>query len=162
MGRARAHAEKLIHSRPTAIYDVLADYSTHHPKIMPTSLFSDLQVEAGGVGAGTVFHITANVLGRRQRLHMKVSEPEPGRVITETNIDTGVVTAFTVATGEGESITRTRISSEWETNGGVRGLFDRLVTPRLMSRIFARQLRELSDYMDSMGGGQDDSPLGRT
>ncbi len=147
MGRARAHAERLIDARPAAVYAVLADYTTHHPRIMPASLFSNLEVEVGGVGAGTVFHINLRLLGRRQRLHMQVAEPVPGRVLTETNIDTGIVTEFTVDSGEDQSCTRARILSEWETDGGVRGLVDRLVTPPLMKRVFAQQLHELGQYM---------------
>ena len=149
MGRARAQAEQLIGAPPPAVYAVLADYTTHHPRIMPAPPFSDLEVEAGGVGAGTVFHITMRMMGRRQRLHMRVAEPEPGQVLTETNLDTGVVTEFRVAPGGGGLRTLARISSGWETAGGLRGLVDRLATPRLMGRIFAKQLRQLDQYMRS-------------
>jgi hypothetical protein len=147
--RARAHAEDLIDARPTAVYAVLADYTTHHPRIMPPSLFSNLEVETGGVGAGTVFHITLRTAGKQQRLHMRVAEPEPGHVLTETNLDTGVVTMFSVAPGNDGKRTKTQISSEWETAGGLRGLVDRFVAPVLMGRIFTKQLRELSRYMHS-------------
>ena len=149
MGRASARAERLIDAPPGAVYAVLADYTNRHPKIMPAPPFSDLEVESGGVGAGTVFHITVRTAGRRQRLHMRVAEPDPGRVLTETNLDTGVVTVFTVAPGDGEAGTRVRMSSEWETAGGLRGLADRLVTPLLMGRIFAKQLRQLDRYLRS-------------
>jgi uncharacterized protein YndB with AHSA1/START domain len=149
MGRARAHAERWIDAPPAAVYAVLADYTTQHPRIMPASLFSGLEVESGGVGAGTVFHITLRMLGRRQRLHMRVAEPQPGQVLTETNLDTGVVTRFSVAAGDGGSRTLARISSEWEPDAGLRGLADRLVTPRLMGRIFAKQLHQLDQYMGS-------------
>jgi hypothetical protein len=149
MRRTRAHAERVIGAPPAGVYAVLADYTTRHPRIMPASLFSNLEVESGGVGAGTVFHISLRMLGRRQRLHMRVGEPEPGRVLTETNLDTGVVTRFSVTPEDGGSRTLARISSEWETTGGVRGLTDRLVTPLLMGRIFARQLRQLDQYMRS-------------
>ena len=149
MGRARAHAEQLIDAPPAAVYAVLADYTTQHPRIMPASLFSNLEVEAGGVGAGTVFHITARMLGRHQRLHMQVAEPEPGQVLTETNLDTGVVTEFRVAPGDGGSRTRVRMSSQWETDGGLRGLLDRLVTSLVMGRAFTKQLDQLERYMRS-------------
>jgi Polyketide cyclase / dehydrase and lipid transport len=147
MGRARAHAEQPIDAPPAAVYRVLADYTTHHPRIMPASLFSDLEVETGGVGAGTVFHITLRTMGRRQRLHMRVAEPEPGQVLTETNLDTGVVTVFRVAPDGGGSLVS--MSSRWEPAGGLRGLVDRLLTPPLMGRIFAKQLRQLGRYMRS-------------
>ena len=149
MGHARAHAEQLVDASPAAVYAVLADYTTHHPQIMPVPPFSNLEVETGGVGAGTVFHITVRMLGRRQRLHMRVAEPQPGQVLTETNLDTGVVTEFTVAPREGGSRTLAGMSSEWETKSGLRGLADRLVTPRLMGRMFAKQLRQLDQYMRS-------------
>ena len=149
MGRTRAQAERLIGASPAAVYAVLADYTTHHPRIMPAPPFSDLEVESGGVGAGTIFHITVRMLGRRQRLHMRVAEPAPGQVLTETNLDTGVVTEFTVAPRDGGSRTLAGMSSEWESQGGVRGLVDRLVTPRLMGRMFAKQLHQLDQYMRS-------------
>ena len=149
MGRARAHAEQPIDAAPAAVYEALADYTTHHPRIMPAPPFSDLEVESGGVGAGTIFHITVRMLGRRQRLHMRVAEPEPGQVLTETNLDTGVVTQFRVTPRDGPSRTLVRMSSQWETAGGLRGLADRLVTPLLMGRIFGKQLRQLDRYMHS-------------
>ncbi len=149
MGRTRAQAERVIGAPPAAVYAVLADYTTQHPQIMPASLFSNLTVESGGVGAGTVFHITLRMLGRRQRLHMRVGEPEPGQVLTETNLGTGVETRFAVAPRDGGRRTLARISSEWETAGGLRGLADRLMTPRLMGSIFARQLRQLDQYVRS-------------
>lgn len=170
MGRARAESERLVEAPPDAVYAVLADYTTHHPRIMPPSLFSDLEVEEGGIGAGTVFHITVRAMGRRQRLHMRVAEPEPGRVLTETNLDTGVVTEFRVAPGDGVSSTRARISCEWEADGGLRGWADRLATPRLMRRAFSQQLRDLGRYMRSRqaldapasGRVEHDNPNGRS
>jgi uncharacterized protein YndB with AHSA1/START domain len=149
MGRARAQAERLIDAPPAAVYAVLADYTTRHPRIMPAPPFSDLEVESGGAGAGTIFHITMRMLGRRQRLHMRVAEPEPGRVLTETNLDTGTVTEFSVAPRDGGSRTMAGMSSAWETKGGLRGLADRLVTPRLMGRMFAKQLHQLDQYVRS-------------
>lgn len=148
MARAHAHAERLIDAQPAEVYAVLADYTTHHPRIMPASLFSDLEVEKGGVGAGTVFHITLHTLGKRQQLHMRVAEPEPGSVLTETNLDTGVVTEFRVS-GNGGASTMARISSDWETDGGLRGWIDRLLTPRMMRRIFTKQLGALDEYVQS-------------
>lgn len=157
MALARAQAEQLIEAQPDAVYAVLADYRTHHPRIMPSS-FSNLEVETGGVGAGTVFHITVRMLGRRQELHMQVAEPDPGRVLTETNLDTGVVTEFTVGSANGASSTLARMSSEWEPEGRVRGLIDRVVTSRLMRRVFAQQLRQLGEYMHSSQAPTADRP----
>jgi hypothetical protein len=146
MAVARVHAEKSIEAHPAAVYEVLADYSTHHPRIMPPDHFSNLEVESGGVGAGTVFHITARVGGRRQRLHMRVAEPEPGHVLTETNLDTGVVTEFTVSGNSGT--THVEMSSEWDAPG-LRGWLDRLLTVRMLRRLFTEQLDQLDRYVHS-------------
>jgi len=48
MARVLAHAEKAITASAADVYDVLADYRTHHPRIMPPDHFSDLEVESGG------------------------------------------------------------------------------------------------------------------
>jgi hypothetical protein len=146
MSTASVRAEERIEARPETVYAVLADYRTHHPRIMPPA-FSDLRVEEGGVGAGTVFTIAVRVLGRRQRLHMRVAEPEPGRVLTETDLDTGVVTEFAVLPADGGTLAR--MSSSWETAPGLRGLADRLVRPQLERRTFADQLRRLDRYARS-------------
>jgi hypothetical protein len=139
----------MIDARSGAVYEVLSDYAVHHPRIMPSSIFTNLTVEKGGVGAGTVFHITLRMAGKRQRLHMRVGEPKPGHVLTETNLDTGLVTVFTVSADYENGRTHAQISSEWETAGGVSGLIDRLVAPILMERIFTKQLRQLDQYMHS-------------
>lgn len=150
MGTAHAHAEQRIDAKPDAVYEVLADYATHHPHIMPASMFSDLEVEEGGVGTDTVFHITLHVPGKRQRLHMRVGEPEPGTSITETNLDTGQVTVFRVEPDPDGGGTLVGISSDWDTDGGVKGMVDRLITPVLMERIFSKQLDELDRYLRAL------------
>lgn len=148
-GPAHAHATRRIPSAPASVYAVLADYVDHHPQVMPPDLFSDLEVEEGGIGSGTVFHITIRVAGHSQRLHMRVDEPEPGRVLTETNLDTGVVTAFTVQSDDGADTALTRISSEWQPKAGAGGLVDRAMTPALMHWVFGKQLRQLDRYVRS-------------
>lgn len=144
---AHPAVERAIDAAPARVYGVLADYRTHHPRIMPPALFSDLEVERGGTGAGTVFRISLRMPGRNRRLHMRVDEPAPGRVLTETDLDTGVVTTFSVTPHDGGSLTR--ISSEWATASGPRGLADRLVTPALTRLIFRGQLRRLARYATS-------------
>jgi Polyketide cyclase / dehydrase and lipid transport len=151
MPLVRVQADKKIGATAADVYEVLADYSAHHPKIMPPAHFSNLEIESGGMGAGTVFHITAKVAGKRQRLHMRVSEPEPGKVLCETNLDTGVVTQFTVS-GNGSATSVVRMSSEWEAHG-LKGWLDRLFTPRVMRRLFAEQLDQLDEYVRSLETG---------
>jgi hypothetical protein len=88
-------ASRTIAALPERIYSILADYHAGHPSILPRQ-FSNLTVERGGVGAGTVIQFTMRLLGRRQRFRGFVSEPEPGRVLVETYETNGVVTSFIV------------------------------------------------------------------
>jgi len=143
--RAHAAAAERIGAPPAAVYAVLADYRTHHPRIMPAPPFSDLRVEQGGTGAGTVFRIDVGRPGRPSTLHMRVAEPEPGRVLTETDLDTGAVTAFTVTPQDGGTLAR--MATEWDPPPGLRGALSRAVEPALRRRLMTRQLRQLAHYV---------------
>jgi len=149
MGQPEAHVQATIDARSSAVYEVLADYRTHHPRIMPPSMFSDLEVESGGVGDGTVFHITLHVPGKDKTLHMRVGEPDPGHVLTETDLDTGEVTVFEVTSANGGSKTTARMSSSWKPKRGVAGWFDRFMTPPMLRRAYRKQLSQLDRYMHS-------------
>jgi hypothetical protein len=141
-----AWAERIIDAPPAAVYAILADYRTHHPRIMPPAFFSYLEVERGGVGEGTLFHITLRV-GPKRVLHMAVAEPEPGRVLTETDLTTGGITTFTVNPDERGKRSEVRISSEWPRSGGLKGLVDRLMTPPMTNHVLSLQLDELERYV---------------
>ncbi len=148
-GQARVSATIRINAAPDAVYAALADYTTHHPRIMPPAYFSNLDVDSGGVGAGTTFHITLRKPGKDETLRMRVDEPSPGRVLTETNVDTGVVTRFTVDPTEGGGQTVAGMESDLPVAGGLRGLSDRWVLPRMTKHIFNKQLEQLARYMGS-------------
>ena len=75
-------ASTRIAAPPDRIYGLIADYHTGHPSIVPKQ-FSNMRVEAGGVGAGTIIRFDLTMLGRRQSFRGIVSEPEPGRVLVE-------------------------------------------------------------------------------
>ena len=68
------------------IYGIIADYRNGHPHILPPA-FSNLEVEQGGVGAGTIIRFNVRALGRTQLFRSVVTEPEPGRVLVETNVE---------------------------------------------------------------------------
>jgi Polyketide cyclase / dehydrase and lipid transport len=123
------------------VYRYLADMRDHHPRFQPPA-FSDFQVESGGVGAGTVtrFKITAG--GRTREYRMKVAEPEPGGVLTESEMDSSAVTTFTVSPRGGASLVR--ISTVWDGAGGIGGLFERMFAPRVLRAIYADELKRLA------------------
>ena len=67
-----------VQASAQTVYTILADYQQHHPRILPGSYFTNLVVEAGGLGAGTVFQAQMNVFGSKRTFRMRVAEPEPG------------------------------------------------------------------------------------
>ena len=125
------------------VYTILADYNQHHPKILPPA-FTDLKVEEGGVGAGTVFSVTMKVAGRTRTARMYVAEPQPGRVLTESEPTTSLLTTFTVVP-DGDT-SRVQIATTWQGAKGIGGFFERLFAPRLLQRIYVQELKNLDRY----------------
>src|SRR5204863_2277113 len=76
-----------IAAPPARLYGIISDYRNGHPHILPKQ-FSNLRVESGsGVGAGTTIRFEVTMMGRTDRNKAIVSEPEPGRVLVETNLE---------------------------------------------------------------------------
>jgi hypothetical protein len=122
---------------------LIADLRAHHPHFLPPA-FSDFQVEQGGIGAGTVHRFKLTAGGRTRAYRMRVEEPEPGRVLTESDQLSSAVTTFTV-TPEGPGC-RVRIETRWQGAAGVGGFFERLFAPRVLRRIYADELERLDRY----------------
>lgn len=125
------------------VYRLIADHREHHPKFLPPN-FSEFHVEQGGVGAGTVTTFTISAGGRVRGYRMRVDEPEPGRVMTESDTMSSLVTTWTV-TPEADR-TRVRIETRWNGAAGVPGFFERLFAPPAIRRIYRDELRRLDRY----------------
>lgn len=125
------------------VYRYIADMREHHPRFLPPA-FSAFRVESGGVGAGTVTRFMVTAGGRSREYQMKVAEPEPGRILTESDTGSSMVTTFTVSPQGGASLVQ--ISASWEGAGGIGGLFERMFAPRVMRTIYADELKRLDDY----------------
>ncbi|MFO7537197.1 MAG: hypothetical protein R6X32_03965, partial [Chloroflexota bacterium] len=74
-----------------------------------------------------------------------VTEPEPGVVLAETDIDTGMVTTFTVQPADSSRSTVT-IQTVWDAQAGWKGLLERWGMPPLMRHIYRQELRMLHKY----------------
>jgi uncharacterized protein YndB with AHSA1/START domain len=142
MARIHVSAQRRIDAPADAVYGYIADHE-HHARFLPPA-FSDFRVESGGVGAGTVTRFKVTAGGRTREYRMQVAEPEPGRVLTESDTGSSLVTTWTV-TPEGER-SLVRIASTWEGAGGIGGFFERLFAPRVMRGIYADELERLNDY----------------
>ncbi len=143
MARNVASAEATVDAPADTVYGYLADMRDHHPHFLPPA-FSDFQVESGGVGSGTVTRFTMTAGGRTRAYRMKIAEPEPGRVLTESDMSSSAVTTFTVAPRGDASLVR--ISTAWDGASGIGGLFERMFAPRVLRAIYADELRRLDAY----------------
>lgn len=124
------------------VYGIIADYRNGHPQILPKQYFEWLEVEQGGRGEGTVIRFQMRVLGQTRVLRAVVTEPEPGRVLVETDTGGGgPVTTFTVEP-EG-SRSHVTFSTELTSASGPVGILERFVLKRMLRRIYARELEQL-------------------
>ena len=137
-------ASAVIPARRERVYSLIANYVEGHPRILPRQ-FSGLVVEQGGVGAGTVIRFQMSVLGRKQTFRAAITEPEPGRVLVETDLDTnGAITTFTVNPGTAPADSHVTISTELPVRGGVMGLVERKVSTLLLRTIYSKELENLA------------------
>ncbi len=132
-------ASAQIDAAPQKVYEIIADYHNGHPQILPRPPFVNLEVERGGRGAGSVIVVHMKVLGKAQSFRSVVSEPEPGRVLVESN-DDGLVTTFTVEPCE--SGCKSYVT--FHTDMSCRGALERLLIMRLMRPAYVRELENLA------------------
>ena len=142
----RATASSIIEAPAELVYQTLADYHHGHPSILPKQYFLSLEVEQGGFGAGTVINFQTRVLGETQSFRAAITEPEPGRVLVETNLgEGGGVTTFIVQPLSEGNRTEVIITTESATrrSGGL-GSVERLLTKILLQRIYKAELKQLA------------------
>jgi hypothetical protein len=102
-------------------------------------------VEEGGIGDGTVIRVEMKILGREQGFRAVITEPEPGRVLTETNED-GYETTFTVEPQEDGIHTRVTITTvpPPAKGNGFRGRLEGWLVRRFLTPVYRRELELLA------------------
>lgn len=147
MKQINVKAAAILNARSEDVYASIADYRNGHPNIIPKEMY-DLQVEQGGYGAGTIIRFKAKILGMVQEFHQRVSEPEPGRVLVEQDIDSvqNFITTFTVTPVENEQRTHVEISTTMTTSPGVKGLVERIVVPIVNPPMYQKELKLLEAF----------------
>ena len=133
---------------PVQVYAVIADYKEHHPHIVPPEYFRRLDVLEGGIGAGTRTQIEMRVLGVTKVFDQVITEPQPGRVLVETNQDGSAVTTFTVQPAGTYAATQLTITTDFTARPGVAGFVERLLTSAMLPRIYRREFARLVEYVD--------------
>ena len=138
-----ASAQRHIDAPADRVYRYLADFREHHPKFLPPQ-FSDFEVESGGVGSGTVHRFSLTLAGRRSEYRVRVGEPEPGRVLIESDPSRLMLTTFTVDR-ELDGTSTVTIHTRWYADG-IAGLVERILAPRMLRRVYRAELNLLNRY----------------
>lgn len=132
-------------SAPASVaYGIIADYRKGHPSILPPQWFKGLDVESGGVGAGTVIRFRMRAFGVTRTMRAAITEPEPGRVLVETDVESGVTTRFIVEAAGPEACTVT-FDTVGTTRGGVAGAIEARLSTWLLPRVYTEELRLLDE-----------------
>jgi polyketide cyclase/dehydrase/lipid transport protein len=127
-----------IPAAAAVVYGIIADYRVGHPSILPPQYFENLDVLEGGQGNGTRIRFRVRAFGVRQVMHARVTEPEPGRLLVETDEATGSETRFLVdPLGAG----RSRVTFETDYRArGLKGWVEALLVPRYLAKVYAAEL----------------------
>jgi Polyketide cyclase / dehydrase and lipid transport len=137
-------ASAIIPARRERVYSLISNYNDGHPRILPKQ-FSSLVVEQGGVGAGTVIRFQMSMFGKKQTFRAAITEPDPGRILVETDLDTnGAVTTFTINPGGAPADSQVTISTEVPVRSGFLGKIERTMTTLLLRPIYIKELQNLA------------------
>lgn len=150
MSNIQVSVTATIDAPPAQVYPVLADYRNHHPNILPKAFFTKVEITKGGLGAGTEFVADMSVFGSKRTFHMTVSEPEPGRVLAETDAKLGTHTTFTVEPLEDGTKSKVTIATTSRAGTGLGSWLERLTTPMIMRKIYQEELQQLSAYVQQL------------
>jgi hypothetical protein len=137
-------ASAIIPARRERVYSLLANYKDGHPRILPRQ-FTSVAVEEGGMGAGTVIRVQMSFLGKKQTYRAAITEPEPGRVLVETNLEANSwVTTFTVDPSSAPADSNVTISTELPVRAGLPGKMERMLSTLLLRPIYVNELANLA------------------
>lgn len=140
-------ASAQVSAPAAAVYRMIADYRAGHPRMLPPKFFRNFRVIHGGYGEGTMIEFDVIAFGQTVHLRATVSEPEPGSVLAETNLNDGSVTWFTVAPS-GPSSARVTIATDRRLQRtGVLGWIESAMTRSYLHRLYAQQLAQLDEQV---------------
>lgn len=137
---------RVSHSRtipaPAAVlYDLIADYRTGHPRILPAEYFDSLEVLSGGHGAGTRIRFAMKAFGRVNVETAEITEPVPGRELRET-LASGIVTTFSVEP-RGPHEATVSIATAY-AKAGLRGWLEKILATRYLRAVYVAELAQLA------------------
>ena len=151
-------ATKDIQVPAEILYNIIADYSRMHWMILPKQYFLSLEVEEGGFGAGTIVNFAMRILGQTQSFHSLITEPEPGRLLVETDIKSGIATSFHIVPIEKEGQTRVSISTELKG----RNFLEAWIAKLVLQKIYRLELELLAQVAEEQAHGKRSGSLNQS
>ena len=151
-------ATKDIQTPAEILYNIIADYRRMHWLILPKRYFLSLEVEQGGFGAGTIVNFAMRILGQTQSFHSLITEPEPGRLLVETDIKSGIATSFHIVPIEKEGQTRVTISTELKG----RNFLEAWIAKMILQKIYRLELELLAQVAEEQAHGKRPGSLNRS
>lgn len=148
MTQLHVEVSAVIEADRETVYGILRDYRNHHPQILPKPYFTRLEVEQGGVGAGTIFVAEMSIYGQKFTYHMEVTEPQPYTLV-EADLNGSLRTTFYMEPGTEAGQSVATISTTWQSQPGIAGWIERLTTPSIMRKIYREELAILNRYAQS-------------
>lgn len=142
-GKVQVQVSRTINAPASQVYAYVADYREHHPYFLPGA-FSNLAIERGGVGGGTVVSFDLRMGGRTRRFRAIVDEPDPGRVLKEISLDSDSVTTFEVIPNNTGSLVT--IHTEWTPEAGAQGWMERHLAVPMLRQLYRDELARLDRY----------------
>ncbi|MGD8191217.1 hypothetical protein ACQCN2_14655 [Brevibacillus ginsengisoli] len=134
-----------IEAEPEFIYNLLRNYVDGHPKILPVQYFDSLEIEQGGYGEGTVVKVQTKAMGLKQQMRLTVSEPVPGEVLQEEDVDLGLVTHFHIVplTSQKSKVT---IQTTWIQKNGLMGIIEKWFIRFIAKKMYQEELELINTY----------------
>lgn len=135
----------IIHASSDVVYRILADYHEGHQAIIPRKYLKEVTVTQGGFGAGTEFELISNIMGRTYHNTMRVTEPEIGHVLIESDTKSDMASVFTLEPLRDE-MTRVTISSKFPKSPGLKGWIEERTIPSIFMKVYREELNNLNNY----------------
>jgi polyketide cyclase/dehydrase/lipid transport protein len=150
-------ASRIIGASASEVYRLIADYQGGHQRILPAKYFGKLRATKGGYGDGTEIAFEMYPFGMKgsaQQARSRVTEPEPGHVLVETDLDRGFVTTFTV-----DAVSPTSSRVEFVTavprKPGIFGALERALISGFLRRVYDAELKQLDDVAGADANAKD-------
>lgn len=156
MAAINASATGFIDAPAKIVYDIIADYRSGHPRILPPNYFGKLDVLSGGRGAGTKIRFVVKLPFRRRVVAAEIVEPRPGAELRETLAD-GTATTFLV-----DEVTPAQTQVTIQTTlqrGGLTGWLAAVLLPAWLKVVYTAQLSLLAKEAKARWAAQSPSAV---